>query len=1048
MAGIEKQKTHFKTVQKFKTDYAPVKIAQYESERTGMRVVVVDQKGPKVYGYFALATEIHDDSGSPHTLEHLCFMGSKSFRYKGVLDKLANRAYSSTNAWTATDHTAYTLDSAGWEGFAQILAPYLEHVLLPTLTDSGCYTEVHHIDGTGHDAGVVYSEMQGVQNDQSELMSLQARRLMYPEGNGFRYETGGMMEQLRVLTADRIREFHREMYQPKNLCLVLIGEVDHQNMLEILEKFEDGILDEVPAISAPFKRPWVESDKTPALKKTIVDIVHFPEDDESSGEVMVGFLGPDVNDTLLICALEILLTYLCGSSVSVLENTLVEKEALASQVSYYTETRPDVAVWLSLSSVATEKLVDVEKRLFQLLRETASKSLDMAYMRDCINRFRRQIKFYAESSGDFFSETVIEDHLYGSRDGSDLRKNESLEELDYLEVWTDEQWRKFLAKWLSDAHHVSILGVPSKALSQKLKSEEKARVKAQQDRLGEEGLKELERKLEAAKAENDKEIPREILEQFKIPGTDSIHFIPTTTARSGLAKEMGDLHNDIQMVIDKDEIGLPLFIHFEHIPSNFVTLKLIISTTFVATQLQPLLSLYLMNFLTTPVSRNGKKIEFEQVVTELEKDTISYGLAPQGSNPELLQIDFRIEPEKYEAAITWLRTMLFDSVFDVTRLKASVTKMLAEIPDAKRDGDNMAAAVNAMVHWSPESSSRARNILVKALYLKRIDRLLRDEPETVISQMESIRKSLCRFENFRVNVIANIETLAKPVSSWKLLTSSLDTTKPLNPLESRKAYLSDAARNPGNLAYIVPMPTIDSSFAYFTAKGPSSYDHPQLPALMVALSYLDAVEGPMWVAVRGTGLAYGSGFGHNKDTGLVKFSIYRSPDVFKAYEAAKKQVEGHISGTMPFDPPALDGAISNIVRRFADEQPTMGSAAAVSFTNQVIYGISKDWNNAILKQVRDVKVEQIKEVLQSIVLPVLQPASANLIVTCATIMEEDLVKNFKASGFRPEVRSLSSFQDDYGLKPKEGEDDAEDGEEEGEEDEGSEGSEASDDEDD
>ncbi|KAK5007366.1 hypothetical protein LTR60_005734, partial [Cryomyces antarcticus] len=452
---------------------------------------------------------------------------------------------------------------------------------------------------------------------------------MYPEGNGFRYETGGMMEQLRVLTADRIREFHREMYQPKNLCLVLIGEVDHQNMLEILEKFEDGILDEVPAISAPFKRPWVESDKTPALKKTIVDIVHFPEDDESSGEVMVGFLGPDVNDTLLICALEILLTYLCGSSVSVLENTLVEKEALASQVSYYTETRPDVAVWLSLSSVATEKLVDVEKRLFQLLRETASKSLDMAYMRDCINRFRRQIKFYAESSGDFFSETVIEDHLYGSRDGSDLRKNESLEELDYLEVWTDEQWRKFLAKWLSDAHHVSILGVPSKALSQKLKSEEKARVKAQQDRLGEEGLKELERKLEAAKAENDKEIPREILEQFKIPGTDSIHFIPTTTARSGLAKEMGDLHNDIQMVIDKDEIGLPLFIHFEHIPSNFVTLKLIISTTFVATQLQPLLSLYLMNFLTTPVSRNGKKIEFEQVVTELEKDTISYGLAPQ-----------------------------------------------------------------------------------------------------------------------------------------------------------------------------------------------------------------------------------------------------------------------------------------------------------------------------------------------------------------------------------------------------------------------------------
>jgi len=294
-----RQNPQFKTIQKFKLDYAPIDIAQYESERTGMRVVVVDQQGPKVHGYFTLATEIHDDSGSPHTLEHLCFMGSKSYRYKGVLDKLATRAYSNTNAWTATDHTAYTLDTAGWEGFAQILPVYLEHVLVPTLTDAGCYTEVHHVDGTGHDAGVVYSEMQGVQNNQAELMELQARRLIYPKGNGFRYETGGMMDQLRVLTADRIREFHREMYQPKNLCLVLIGEINHSELLQILDDFETTILNDIPPPDAKFKRPWIESGPTPALEKTVVDTVKFPEEDESMGEILVGYLGPDCNDPVL-----------------------------------------------------------------------------------------------------------------------------------------------------------------------------------------------------------------------------------------------------------------------------------------------------------------------------------------------------------------------------------------------------------------------------------------------------------------------------------------------------------------------------------------------------------------------------------------------------------------------------------------------------------------------------------------------------------------------------------------------------------------------------
>ena len=208
----------FRQVQQFKPDYSPSRITQYESERTGMHVVVVDQKGPKLHGFFVLATEIHDDSGAPHTLEHLCFMGSKNYRYKGFLDKLATRAYSGTNAWTATDHTAYTLETAGWAGFAQILPVYLDHLILPTITDAACVTEVHHIDGEGNDAGVVYSEMQAVENTASELMELRSKRIIYEEGIGFRYETGGMMEPLRVLSPDRIRDFHREMYQPKNLC--------------------------------------------------------------------------------------------------------------------------------------------------------------------------------------------------------------------------------------------------------------------------------------------------------------------------------------------------------------------------------------------------------------------------------------------------------------------------------------------------------------------------------------------------------------------------------------------------------------------------------------------------------------------------------------------------------------------------------------------------------------------------------------------------------------------------------------------------------------
>ncbi|KAF1984496.1 putative zinc metalloprotease [Aulographum hederae CBS 113979] len=991
MPAMKPDRTHFKKIQNFKVDYAIAEFTQYESARTGLRVAVVDRKGPKISGWFTLATEIHDDSGAPHTLEHLCFMGSKNYKYKGILDKLATRAYSSTNAWTATDNTTYTLTSAGWEGFAQILPTYLEHILLPTLTDAGCYTEVWHIDGTGNDAGVVYSEMQGVQNEQGSLMDLSARRHLYPEGNGFRYETGGMMEQLRVLTADRIRKFHRAMYQPKNLRLVLIGEVDHVNLLDILEEFEDSIVDDVPSIDVPFTRPWVESKPTPPLEKDIVDVVEFPEEDESTGEIMIAFFGPEFQNSLENAGIDVLLIYLAGSSVTILENTLVEKEHLASAVYNWTENRPNQLIWFNLSSVATKKLADVEKRFFEVLREATSKPFDMDYMGDSIRRFRRQVVYAAESGHDIFSDPIIYDHLFADREGKDLEDSlATLKALDTLEKWTDRQWRDFADKYLANNRHVSILGTPSAKLAKKLKKDEKARVKAQQEKLGEDGLKKLAEKLDVMKAENDKEVPEEILEKFKIPETDSIHFIPSTTARSGLAKKMGVPDNDVQQIIDKDDSDTPLFIHFEDIPTNFVHFSLLINTSSIPVELKPLLPLYLVNFFVTPVNKDDKDIGFEEMIMRLEQDTIQYNIGDGSAagNSEVLRIKFVVEIPKYSTAISWVKTLLFDSVFDPERLKASLAKMIAEIPDEKRRGDSMADAVDSMLHFNNESSIRAQNTLVKALYLRRINKLLSTDPSAVIARMESVRKALCSFSNLRLLVISNLSKLSNPVSSWKLLTDALDTPLGLSPLDTRRAVLSPAALAPGSLTHIIPMGTIDSSYANFAALGPLGYDHPLTPALKVAIAYLDAVEGPMWVGIRGTGLAYGTNFAHSPDTGLASFSIYRSPDSFKAYRAARTVLQEFVSGKREFEKSALDGAISTIVVGFANEQPTMVGAANVGFVNQVVKGIPKDWGTTMLKKVREVSREQIREVMEKFLLPVLEPEKADLVVTCASIMEE------------------------------------------------------------
>lgn len=82
-----------------------------------------------------IATEAFDDDGLPHTLEHLVFLGSEDYPYKGVLDLLGNRCLASgTNAWTDKDHTNYTMTTVGSEGFLSLMPIYLDHILFPNLT--------------------------------------------------------------------------------------------------------------------------------------------------------------------------------------------------------------------------------------------------------------------------------------------------------------------------------------------------------------------------------------------------------------------------------------------------------------------------------------------------------------------------------------------------------------------------------------------------------------------------------------------------------------------------------------------------------------------------------------------------------------------------------------------------------------------------------------------------------------------------------------------------------------------------------------------------
>lgn len=373
---------------------------------------------------FILATEAHDDDGLPHTLEHLIFLGSELYPYKGVLDLLANRCLASgTNAWTDTDHTCYTMTTAGSDGFLSLLPIYLDHILYPTLTESGFITEVHHVNGEGEDGGVVYCEMQGRENSDESRTFLQLLRAIYPNC-GYSSETGGIMKNLRESTTiEKVRAYHNEFYRAENLTIIITGQVKPEDVFEVLKPFEEKIIKK--GSRGKYNKPW-QTPVAPLKESQTLKLV-YPSDEEDCGLVYVGWRGPKCStEHLTLTACSVILRYLSDTSISPLQREFVETEdPFASQVNYEISENSESLLYLRFDNVPLEMMKKVHPKLQEVLGGFVSgaEEIDMHRLGNMIEKMILEAYSNLEDSPhEAVAFMIIGDVLYGNSEG-DVSKN-------------------------------------------------------------------------------------------------------------------------------------------------------------------------------------------------------------------------------------------------------------------------------------------------------------------------------------------------------------------------------------------------------------------------------------------------------------------------------------------------------------------------------------------------------------------------------------------------------------------------------------------------
>lgn len=121
-----------------------------------------------------------------------------------------------------------------------------------------------------------------------------------------------------------------------------------------------------------------------------------------------------------------------------------------------------------------------------------------------------------------------------------------------------------------------------------------------------------------------------------------------------------------------------------------------LNTHSVPKELRPYLLMLLDLIIESPIRHGNTIIPYEEVVTALEKDTISMGTRlglesnsafSCGPFSHTASLMIQVETKKYEKGVNWLVDLLHNTEFSVDRVRVIAAKMANSVTQVKRKGN-------------------------------------------------------------------------------------------------------------------------------------------------------------------------------------------------------------------------------------------------------------------------------------------------------------------------------------------------------------------------
>jgi zinc protease len=316
------------------------------------------------------AVESDQINGMAHFLEHMIFKGTERLA-SGEFERLVEERGAITNAATSQDYTQFYITTAP-QDFAQLAPLQMDVVLNASIPDEAFERE----------RLVVLEEIRRSEDNPRRRTYQRSIETAF-EQLPYRRPVLGPTSVIEQLTAQQMRDFHAQWYQPQSITAVAVGNLPVEQLIEIVA---EGIGHEKESMRSPHAHhplpiPQPEAPFTEILRREYVDT------SLQQARLIMVWRVPGLTDLNQTYALDVLAAILSHGRTSRMVQDLRENRRLATHISASNMTHQLQGTFYISVQAAVENLAEVENAIAQHIRALQTEPVTEAE----IARIRTQV---------------------------------------------------------------------------------------------------------------------------------------------------------------------------------------------------------------------------------------------------------------------------------------------------------------------------------------------------------------------------------------------------------------------------------------------------------------------------------------------------------------------------------------------------------------------------------------------------------------------------------------------------------------------------------